>query len=216
MTWTQTTLTIKDAAGTNQPVIAYTDGTNFSFALPLLDNTGAVIAPATSTLQTTANTSLASVVTNTANIPAKGSATSANSTPVVIASDQTAVPVSQAANTTGGTSTYAAVGGTGNALLTNTATAVKTSAGNLYGVNFVNTGAAVAYVQVFDLATGSVTLGTTVPKLSFWVPAGGSWEEKFTGEAKISFASAITVAATTTATGSTAPGTGILANIVYK
>ncbi|WP_020472367.1 hypothetical protein [Zavarzinella formosa] len=47
MTWTQTTLTIKDAAGTNQPVIAYTDGTNFSFAHPILDNTGAIIAPAT-------------------------------------------------------------------------------------------------------------------------------------------------------------------------
>lgn len=46
MTWTQTTLNIKDAAGASQPVIAYTDGTNFSFAHPLLDNTGAVINPA--------------------------------------------------------------------------------------------------------------------------------------------------------------------------
>ncbi len=47
MTWTQTTVTIKDASGTNQPVIAYTDGTNFSFAHPLLDNTGAIVSPAT-------------------------------------------------------------------------------------------------------------------------------------------------------------------------
>ena len=44
MTWTQTTLNIKDAAGSNQPVIAYTDGTNFSFAHPLLDGSGAIIS----------------------------------------------------------------------------------------------------------------------------------------------------------------------------
>jgi len=123
---------------------------------------------------------------------------------------------SAAANTTGGTSTYEACGGTGNALLTNTAVAVKASAGNLYGVAFVNTGGVSAFVQMFDLATGSVTLGTTVPKMVFWVPAGGAWEEKFTGEAKVSFATAITVAATTTGTGNTAPSTGIMATVIYK
>jgi len=172
-------------------------------------------SPATSALQTTGNTSLASIATNTGNIPAKGSATSANSTPVVIASDQGAVPVSQAANTSGGASTYAAVGGTGNALLTNTAVAVKASAGNLYGVNFVNPSTiSAAYVQVFDAT--SVTLGTTVPKLSFWVPAGGAYDKEFVGEEKISFATGIMFAATSTATGSTAPAAGILANIVYK
>ena len=82
------------------------------------------------------------------------------------------------------------------------------------GVGLVNKGTADAYVQVFDAA--SATLGTTVPKLSFWVPAGGSWEEKFHGESKVTLATGLTVAATTTATGNTAPGTGILANIVYK
>jgi hypothetical protein len=45
---------------------------------------------ATSALQTTGNTSLASI---DGKVPAKGSATSANATPVVIASDQAAVPV---------------------------------------------------------------------------------------------------------------------------
>jgi hypothetical protein len=47
MTWTQTTLNIKDAAGANQPIIAYTDGTNFSFAHPLLDHTGAIVGGGT-------------------------------------------------------------------------------------------------------------------------------------------------------------------------
>jgi hypothetical protein len=171
MTWTQTTVNIKDASGVSQPVIAYTDGTNFSFAHPLLDNTGAVISPA---------------------------------------------QASAIANTTGGTSTYAALGGTGNALLTNTPVAVKASAGNVYGLDFVNPGSSAAYVQIFDVAAASVTLGTTVPKLSKWIPAFGGWEEKFAGETKISFGTAITVAATTTPTGNTAPATGIIANIVYK
>lgn len=70
MTWTQTTLNLKDAAGANQPIIAYTDGTNFSFAHPLLDNTGTIIAPATAGLQTTGNTSLSAIATSVAAIPA--------------------------------------------------------------------------------------------------------------------------------------------------
>ncbi len=124
--------------------------------------------------------------------------------------------LSLAASTSDGTSTYAAVGGTGNALLTATPIAVKSSPGNLYGVSFVNTGVADTYVQVFNVAAGSVTLGTTAPKTVFWVPAGGSWEEKFTGEAKITFDTAMTAAATTTPTGSTAPSTGIIATFIYK
>lgn len=128
----------------------------------------------------------------------------------------TPMPVGASSNTTGGASTYAALGGTGNALLTNTAVAVKASAGNLYGLNCYNAGNATAYLQLFDVASGSVTLGTTVPKLSFWVPANGSFDKEFDSEEKIAFLTAITVAATTTATGSSAPATGILANIIYK
>lgn len=131
-------------------------------------------------------------------------------------SAQAALQTVGVAGTTGGASTWCATGGTGNALLTNAAVAVKTSAGSLYGVNFRNQNASDVFVQLFDLAVAGVTLGTTPPKLAFWVPAGGSWEEKFTGEGKIAFATAITIAATTTATGNTAPSSGILANIIYK
>jgi len=130
--------------------------------------------------------------------------------------DEVTLSSSSTANTTGGTSTYTAPGGTGNALLTNTVVQVGTAAAhNVYSWNFVNTGASVAYVQVFDSVAASVTLGTTIPKQVLWVPAGGAWEEKFTNEAKMSFTSGIAVAATTTTTGSTAPATGILANISY-
>lgn len=122
----------------------------------------------------------------------------------------TAWLVSSAANTNGGASTFFA------AAQSNTVTAVKSSAGNVYGFSLKNTTAADAYIQMFDLATGSVTLGTTTPKLSFWIPASGSYDYAFNGESKLTFATAISIAVTTTATGSTAPATGLVANIFYK
>lgn len=67
-----------DGSAVTQPISAA------SLPLP----TGA----ATSANQTTGNTSLATIATNTGNIPAKGQATMANSTPVAIASDQSALP----------------------------------------------------------------------------------------------------------------------------
>ena len=316
MTFTLSPISVKDKDGATKPMVAFNDGTNNAFANAQLDAAGAVISPATSGKQDTANTALGAIANNTANIPAKGAATSANALPVVIASDQAALPlptgaataanqaagntalgnldanlgakadaaattdagtfsliallkrglgsltaiatsvggatpagtnlmgkvgidqttpgttnavqitgalpagsntigsVNIAANNTAGASTYAALGGTGNALLTNTPVTVKSGAGSLVGVGLVNKGTADAYVQVFDAT--AATLGTTVPKLSFWVPAGGSWEEKFHGESKVTLATGLTVAATTTATGNTAPGTGIFATIVYK
>ena len=122
---------------------------------------------------------------------------------------------SLAAATSGGSSVWAATGGTGNALLTNSAVAAKNAAGTFYGITVVNPNATVAYVQVFDAAPGSVTLGTTPPKMFFWVPAGGAWEEKFATYG-VAFSSGITVAATTTATGNTAPSTGLQAQLYLQ
>lgn len=61
--------------------------------------TGTVSLPtgaATEAEQATANTSLSAIDTNTANIPAKGQAVMAASTPVAIASDQSAIPIKAA------------------------------------------------------------------------------------------------------------------------
>lgn len=129
--------------------------------------------------------------------------------------------VQSEANTAGGTSTFSALGGTGNALLTNAAIQVAGGAHSLYGVAFWNPNTVDVWVQIFDVLHASVTLGTTVPKMSIRVPAGngiqaGSWEEKFLGESKVAFATEISAAATTTATGNTAPTTGVQAQFVYK
>lgn len=61
---------------------------------------------ATSANQTTGNSSLSTIATNTGNIPSKGQATMANSTPVAIASDQSAVAVSGTVTANAGTGTF--------------------------------------------------------------------------------------------------------------
>ncbi|OWK42214.1 beta strand repeat-containing protein [Fimbriiglobus ruber] len=123
MTWTQTTINILDGAGNSKPIIAYTDGTNFSFAHPLLDNTGAIISPATagnqatmitalgllstSALQTAGNTLLSEIQSTVALdtsvnglLVAQGSSTSGQKGPLV----QGAVSTSAPSLTTGQTS----------------------------------------------------------------------------------------------------------------
>lgn len=102
-----------------------------------------------------------------------------------------------------------------NSALSSTKQAVKASAARLYGYHIQNPNISVdAYVQFFDLASASVTVGTTVPTFTLWVPAGGG-VDVYTGTAPINFLTAITIAATTTSTGSTAPATGLLTNLFY-
>jgi hypothetical protein len=144
-------------------------------------------------------------------------ATAVNPFPVYLqASTSTIGGTTTVPSATGGVATYSFQGGTGNAALTNSVVQVGTTAAHsLYGVEFINTGAATAYVQVFDLASGSVTLGTSVPKWFFWVPAGGAYEVKYAGENRILFSTAMSFAATTTVNGSTAPSTAIIGNVEY-
>lgn len=67
-----------------------------------------------------------------------------------------------------------------------------------------NTGnSAASYVQVFNLATGSVTLGTTAPLFSIPVPANSAINLAL--PYSLGLTTALSVACTTTATGSSAP-----------
>ena len=96
---------------------------------------------------------------------------------------------------------------------TTTVQTVKASAGSLCGWHVFNPNTSVAYLQIFDVA-GSVTLGTTTPKLSLGIPAGGG--ANLLVPLGISFANTIKLACTTTETGSTAPASGLTVNIFYK
>lgn len=127
---------------------------------------------------------------------------------VSIASDSTG-QVAPAANATAtGTSIY------NNTALSSTKAAVNASAGNLYGYHIYNPNAVVIYVQLFNVASASVTVGTTPPTAVLAIPAAG-WADA-TPSVPITFGTALTIAATTTSTGSGTPTTALLCNIWYK
>jgi hypothetical protein len=96
--------------------------------------------------------------------------------------------------------------------LTTTVTTVKTSAGMLSWFACSNSNASAEFVQVFD-TTSSVTLGTTTPKLA--LPIGPSGVTALAIPIGSNFLNGIKIAATTTPTGSTAPGTALNCSIGY-
>lgn len=115
-------------------------------------------------------------------------------------------PVRQAPGTTGGCSV--ATGSIGA-----TATAVKASAGQLYGLSIFNSNTSPVYMQFFNTAVGSVTLGTTAPVKSIGIPAGAALVRDIGNG--IAFSTAITIAFTTTRAGATGPAATVDYNVEY-
>jgi hypothetical protein len=98
---------------------------------------------------------------------------------------------------------------------TTTVRTVKADGGVLAGWSVYNPNATVAYVQVFDVASGiAVTLGTTVPDLV--LPVAATSAVHVLDGTGIHFQNGIKLAATTTATGSTAPSTGLELSLAYR
>lgn len=126
----------------------------------------------------------------------------------------TPVFVTVTPSTTGGWSTFMASAADGSTALVATAQAVKASAGLLGGWYISNPNTSSAFVEIWDVASGSVTVGTTNPKILLEIPASSAANVEFTNG--INFGTAITIAATTTAGGNTAPSTGLNANFFYK
>lgn len=121
-------------------------------------------------------------------------------------------------NTIGGVVPVASASSTG--LLVNktdaqtaTVTAVKAAAGRVYGYHVYNPNSADAFLHFYNIASGSVTVGTSTRKRTLWIPAGGAIDTVFT--IPIEFDTAISTAATTTITGSSAPSTGLLVDVDY-
>jgi hypothetical protein len=98
--------------------------------------------------------------------------------------------------------------------LSNSAVTIKSAAGSLAYVHCYNPNGTVAYLQLFD-TSGAVTLGTTTPVLSMAIPQTNSTGYTL-ALAGVAFANAIKAAATSTATGSTAPGTALDCNVAYN
>lgn len=95
--------------------------------------------------------------------------------------------------------------------LDETAVAVKAAAGQVYHIHAINLDATPLYLQLFDVAQGSVTVGTTTPDAVYGIPSQGDANGAgFTVSIPqgLAFGTAITAAVTTTPTGSGGPGAG--------
>lgn len=114
----------------------------------------------------------------------------------------------------GGWDSFNATSGDGSTALTSTAQSVKASAGLFGGYYVYNPNATVAYLIVYNTASGSVTVGTTTPKLVFAIPAGSAANLELTNG--ITFGTAIVIAATSTAAGNGAPTSALECLIWYK
>lgn len=110
-----------------------------------------------------------------------------------------------APTTTSGLTTFMASGSDGSSILVATKQTIKASAGQLYWYHYHNPEATTIFWHIYN--TDTVTVGTTNPQMSFAIPAGASGHVAI--PQGISFSTAMSTAATTTAGGNTAPTTGL-------
>lgn len=102
-----------------------------------------------------------------------------------------------------------------NGALTNTVVAIKASAGNFYGYCITNLDAThPVTVEVFSVATGSVSLGTTVPLWHITLQGGQTANRTFA--IPYSSATALSLVAVSAYNGSSAPSTAIDVCIEYN
>lgn len=101
--------------------------------------------------------------------------------------------------------------------LTNTAQSIKASSGNFYGLNVINTTASIAYIKLYNTASGSVTVGTTAVVNTYQIPASGSLLIEPNSMPLQFFSTAISVACTTGSADSdtTAPASNLIAVFKY-
>jgi len=117
-------------------------------------------------------------------------------------------------HTAGGWSVFNATSSDGATALTSTAQAVKASAGQVGGWYIYNPNSSAQFVQFYNVASGSVTVGTTAPLFMLTIPAtAGANLEIVNG---VAFSTAIAIAATSTAGGNGAPTTALDVVILYK
>lgn len=98
-----------------------------------------------------------------------------------------------------------------------TATTVKSNPGVVLGWMVSNPNASACFLQIFDATSGNVTLGTTVPVLS--VPLASSANTIVGPQINVVLkrtTTAISVAATTTATGGSTCATGAVVNLWFQ
>lgn len=106
-----------------------------------------------------------------------------------------------------------------NTNLSNTPVDVNTAGLETISLTYIdcfNTNSDPVYVQFFNVASpDDVVLGTTTPRFSWPIPAGGGHDLPKDKTQAVDFGRGCVIAATTTPSGSTAPATGVNVNIFY-
>lgn len=195
-------------------------------------NQGATGVPASGTLMQFDDASITSITENNFGVPrmsanrnayttirdAAGNERGVNvtaSNALVVDGSAVTQPVSNAALVTGST-TMNATSSDGGTALTNSAQVIKASAGRLMGYYIYNPNVIAAYVQFYNTAAASVTVGTTNPMFMLAIPpqqAANLWA----GEDGPNFSNAgWSWAATATAGGNGAPTTALDAVAWHK
>lgn len=87
---------------------------------------------------------------------------------------------------------------------------VQATPGRIWGYHLLNTTAALAYLQIFNKAAANVTLGTDTPDWVIPLAANGSAIVPPIGTLIARHGVAITIAGTTTRTGSTGAAVDVL------
>lgn len=120
--------------------------------------------------------------------------------------------------TTGGWSAFNATAADGATACTNSAQAVKASAGTFGGYYIDNPNTSDEWLHVYDVAAASVTVGTTNPKLTFRLPGASANSVAANVEITlgVNFGTAIAIACTSTAGGTGAPANALEAMVYYK
>jgi hypothetical protein len=97
-----------------------------------------------------------------------------------------------------------------------TAQAIKGTSGAVYGWNIINLHSSTIYVKLYDIAAASVNPASSVPVRTLMVPANGAVIEKSDTPWGV-YSTAISVRAVTESgdTGTTAPGTLPIIEIIY-
>lgn len=189
--------------------VTYTNVTGLTSITCTSDGTSVIVALTTSWVRVEVNTITATSGTPvlTVNVMAWDEVTGGTST------NGLAVSGIAPSATSSGMSVYSAVSSG------NTVTTIDASPGQLYGISLgAGANTSLVYVQLFNAASGSVTIGTTAPLLSYDVPAGtsGGGNNPQIPIQGAPFSTALSWACTTARSNSTGASSPCDINLFYK
>lgn len=163
------------------------------------------------------NTNISTLVTNLGTANSNGQAVMAGSSPVVIASNQSAVPVTIGAVTTGGSTAYTPFVPTAS----DNHQTVKNGAGTVYSMSVSNNSATKNYARLYDAGTGfngcnsatGVIFAFEIPPTDggFSIQPGGAPGMAFSTGLSLCITSGFGLTDTTNAT-----ATAMYVNVAYK